>query len=141
MNITGLSPEKMTDLKVLTVCMTWANHEAPKTPKYMSELIKQTEESVEVLKKTVAGVGQQLEEMKPLKAEFINELRAMRMNATREVADIVAPLQELRQFFLGKQHEAEVARLREFVELCERLQQLKQNGTLDAVADTIIKLA
>ena len=69
MNITGLIPGEITAQKVLTVCVTWANHEAPKTPKYMSDLIKQTEESVEVLKKTVAGVGQQLEEMKPLKAE------------------------------------------------------------------------
>jgi hypothetical protein len=30
-------------------------------------------------------------------------------------------------------------RLREFVELCERLQKLKESGFLDAVADTMIK--
>ena len=35
----------------------------------------------------------------------------------------------------------EIARLKEFVDLCERLQRLKRNGVLDALAKTIIKLA
>ena len=35
----------------------------------------------------------------------------------------------------------EIARLKEFVDLCERLQRLKRDGVLDALANTIIKLA
>jgi hypothetical protein len=141
MKITGTLNPTYNAREVLNLCITWANHEAPKTPNYMSELIKQTEESVEVLKKTVAGVGQQLEEMKPLKSEFLSELRSMRMSSAREVSEMMEPLKEIREFFVGKSHEAEIARLREFIELCERLQKLKQNGFLDAVADTMIKLA
>jgi hypothetical protein len=141
MNIKGILPAKFTDRQLLIFTATWANHEKPKMQNHMSEFIEQTKESVAVLKTAVAGVGEQLEQIKPLKSEFINELRAMRMGATREAAEIIAPLQEIRQFFLGKQHDQEIARLREFVELCERLQKLKQDGFLDAVADTMIKLA
>jgi len=35
----------------------------------------------------------------------------------------------------------EIARLKEFVDLCERLQRLKRDAVLDALANTIIKLA
>ena len=35
----------------------------------------------------------------------------------------------------------EIARLKEFVDLCERLQRLKRDGVLDALANTMIKLA
>ena len=63
------------------------------------------------------------------------------MTTTTEVAAMLKPLEDVRQFFLGKDHEAEVARLREFVDLCERLQKLKQSGFLDTVADTMLKLS
>jgi hypothetical protein len=52
----------------------------------------------------------------------------------------MAALKDVRQFFLNENHETEVARLKEFVELCERLQKLKASGFLDTVADTMLKL-
>ena len=47
---------------------------------------------------------------------------------------------DVRKFFLSETHEQEIAKLREFVELAERLRALKTDGTLDRLADTILKL-
>ena len=38
-------------------------------------------------------------------------------------------------------YKEEVARLKDFVDLCERLQKLKESGFLDSVADTMLGLA
>jgi hypothetical protein len=49
-------------------------------------------------------------------------------------------LKEVRQFFLEESYETEIQRLHEFIDLCERLQALKESGFLDIVADTMLKL-
>jgi hypothetical protein len=70
----------------------------------------------------------------------LEPIRRIRFACISEVTQIMTPLKDLRQFFLSSNHEAEVARLREFVDLCERLEKLKASGFLDTVADTILKL-
>lgn len=127
--------------KVLDILVVKVNQEAPKLENTMSELLTQTEASVEALRTAVHGIGRELEELKPIKKAMIEELRSLRMTAAQEIAQAMKPLEDVRQFFIGKDHAAEVGRLREFVELCERLERLKKDGFLDAVADTIIKLA
>lgn len=127
--------------KVLDTLVIKVNHESPKLEATMSELLTQTEASVVALRTAVHGIGRELEELKPIKKAMLEELRSLRMTATHEIAQAIKPLEDVRQFFIGKSHEAEVSRLREFVELCERLERLKKDGFLDAVADTIIKLA
>lgn len=67
-------------------------------------------------------------------------LRQTRMAFDTETRLLMSSLREVRQFFLDKNHSEEVARLKEFVDLCERLQKLKESGFLDTVADTLIKL-
>ena len=74
-------------------------------------------------------------------ADRLVYLRQMRMATEQEMRALVGALREVRQFFLDKDHDAQVARLREFIDLCERLQKLKASGFLDTVADTLIKLA
>lgn len=68
------------------------------------------------------------------------ELRQTRMAFDTETRQLMSQLREVRQFFLDKDYETERTRLREFVELCERLQKLKESGFLDTVADTLLKL-
>lgn len=58
-----------------------------------------------------------------------------------ETKGLLAACADVRKFFLSDDHTKEVQRLKEFVELCERLRALKADGTLDAVADTILKLS
>ena len=71
----------------------------------------------------------------------LEKVRAWRMTVEREVQMSVRALEDLRKFFLNDQHEKEMARLNEFVRTCERLQALSDNGTLNAVADVMLKLA
>jgi hypothetical protein len=73
--------------------------------------------------------------------EFVEEIRQTRFATVAEISLMIKPLRELRQFFLGSDYATEINRLREFVELCERLVAIKQNGVLDAIADTMLKLA
>lgn len=73
----------------------------------------------------------------------LESLRAMRMAMNMEVTQITKSLEQfkdVRKFFLSDEHTQEVERLKEFVELCERLKSLKESGFLDQVADTILKL-
>jgi hypothetical protein len=109
--------------------------------KEMSTLIEDTKEAKEALRVAVEGIGENMDKIKPMKKELIDSLRGMRMTTTTEVAAMLKPLEDLRKFFLGAEHDKEIDRLREFVDLCERLQKLKESGFLDTVADTMLKLA
>lgn len=73
--------------------------------------------------------------------ERLLTLRQTRMAFDTETKVLMASLREVRQFFLDKTHEQEVVKLKEFIDLCERLKKLKESGFLDTVADTILKLA
>lgn len=109
--------------------------------KEMSTLIEDTNEAKEALRTAVEGIGENMDKIKPMKKELIENLRGMRMTTTTEVAAMLKPLEDLRKFFLGAEHDKEIARLREFVDLCERLETLKKSGFLDTVADTMLKLS
>ena len=114
---------------------------AKQVPTIMTELQEKTKEAGDVLDEAVRHCGSALEKLKPLKKDVIEELRGMRMTTTSEAAAMLKPLEEIRKFFLGDDHKQEVERLKEFVELCERLQKLKQSGFHDTDADTMLKLA
>jgi hypothetical protein len=131
LNMDGLAP----------VVADWAIQIANKIPDTMSTLIEQTVEAKTSLSLAVQGIGENAEKLKPMKQEVINELRGLRMTTTSEVAAMLKPLEDLRRFFLGADHDKEITRLREFVDLCERLEKLKQSGFLDTVADTMLKLS
>ena len=73
--------------------------------------------------------------------QSLEDMRLTRMTVNSELSQLMKPLSELRKFFLGPEHDEEIRRLKEFVELCERLQALKQSGFLDSVADTMLKLS
>lgn len=109
--------------------------------KEMSTLIEDTNEAKTALRAAIEGIGENMDKIKPMKKELIENLRGMRMTTTTEVAAMLKPLEDLRKFFLGSEHDKEIARLREFVDLCERLETLKKSGFLDTVADTMLKLS
>jgi hypothetical protein len=73
--------------------------------------------------------------------ERLKQLRIFRMSFDTETKSLMASLREVRQFFMDKTHDDEVKRLKDFVEICERLKALKDSGFLDTVADTMLKLA
>jgi len=109
--------------------------------KEMNTLIEDTIEAKQALREAVEGIGENMDKLKPMKKDLIENLRGMRMTTTTEVAAMIKPLEDLRKFFLGAEHDKEINRLREFVDLCERLEKLKKSGFLDTVADTMLKLS
>ena len=73
--------------------------------------------------------------------KILEQMRQTRVAIGTESRQLLSECGDVRKFFLSDDHEKEIAKLREFVELCERLRSLKNDGTLDKVADTILKLA
>lgn len=71
---------------------------------------------------------------------ILTDVRQWRMATDAELRKTLEGFNDVRKFFLSDDHPTQVQRLREFVELCERLQKLKESGFLDQVADTILKL-
>jgi hypothetical protein len=70
----------------------------------------------------------------------LGSVREQRIAIGSETRLLMGALKEVRQFFLEESYETEIRRLHEFIDLCERLQSLKESGFLDTVADTILKL-
>lgn len=73
--------------------------------------------------------------------ERVKQLRGYRMTIGEEIHKMMADFGEVRKFFLDNDYKAEVERLKEYVDLMERLQRLKQSGFLDQMTDTMLKLA
>lgn len=68
------------------------------------------------------------------------DIKQTRVAIEWESKALLSACKDVRQFFMDPQHAAEVERLKEFVAVVERLKALKADGTLDAIADTILKL-
>lgn len=83
-----------------------------------------------------SGVG----DLKSASDIALHDVRNIRFAVVSEVAAMTKPLADVRQFFLGADYKEQITRLKEFVDLCERLQRLKASGFLDSVADTMLRL-
>ncbi len=73
--------------------------------------------------------------------DHITTLRAARMSAVQEIALSTQALRDVRKFFMESDYHEEMRRLRDFVEVCERLKRLKDDGVLDAICDSALHLA
>ncbi len=70
----------------------------------------------------------------------IQALRSSRMACTSEVQQSLTALKDVRKFFLESDYELEMNRLERFVTVCKELKALKDDGTLDVIADTSLRL-
>jgi len=115
----------------------------------VSELPQQTENAIllkaqdarHAVNELLDGLGTDMRQFRDMTRTFVEEIRQIRMTMVTETSQMTKGLREVRQFFIGPDYKEEIARLREFVDLCERLVVLKQNGTLDAITDTMLRLA
>lgn len=110
-------------------------------PSGLTKLARAAIDGRKALDEAMQSIGKVQDDLDAKVKMFLNDLRSTRFAAVSEVSQMTQGLKDIRQFFLGQDYEAQIKRLKEFVELCERLEALKQHGTLDAIADTIIKLA
>src|SRR5688572_12091033 len=63
-------------------------------------------------------------------AKVMESIRQTRVAIGIESKKLLEECGDVRKFFLADDHAKEIARLRDFIELCERLKALKADGTL-----------
>jgi hypothetical protein len=112
-----------------------------KAPKESNPLYAKAKDARDALQELFKGIGGDLGEYQEMMSRAIEEIRQQRFAVVSETSLILKPLREIRQFFLGAEYQTELTRLKEFVELCERLNALKESGFLDRVADTMLTLS
>jgi hypothetical protein len=110
--------------------------------------IKASEQLVERSRELIATIDYLVQEIRGPWREYqefvkssLTEVREQRIALGSETRLLMGALKEVRQFFLDENYEKEINRLHEFIDLCERLKQLKESGFLDTVADTLLKLS
>jgi hypothetical protein len=110
-------------------------------PRQTNPQVKAAEDARKIISELVAGLGGEMEKFEAQAKLHVEQIRGKRMTIVAEAAQMTNALKEIRQFFLGSDYKDEVARLSEFVDLCERLNRLKESGFLDQIADTMLTLA
>jgi len=77
----------------------------------------------------------------PMLTSMVNQIRDHRMTVVNELHQALQAMRDVRKFFLEEGYEKEMKRLEEFTKACQLLREMKQDGTLDAIADVAIRLA
>ncbi len=114
--------------------------EIAKMPKETRPMVLAAQDARKIIDELTDGIGGQMEKFRADVKLYLEDIRQTRFAVVTETSNMTGPLKEVRQFFLGQDYKDQIARLREFVELCERLQKLKESGFLDKVADTMLRL-
>lgn len=112
-----------------------------KTAAELQIINDEVKESKKVLQDLYNEIRASSDLIDPLLKQQIMDMRSARMTVEREAQTMLTMMRDIRKFFLESDHKEEIQRLYEFVELCKGLQQLKQDGVLDAISDTILNLS
>jgi len=112
-----------------------------KMPRETRPMVLAAQDARSIIDELYRGIGGDMDRHRENMKNNISAIKGFKIAYVAEINTIKKELQDIRTFFVGAEHDREIARLREFVELCERISVLKKAGTLDAVAETIIKLA
>lgn len=115
--------------------------EIAKLPRETRPNVKAAEDARQIIHELIEGIGGEMEKFRADNKRYLEDIRSTRFAMVAETSQMTGALKEVRQFFLGGDYKEEIARLREFVDLCERLNALKESGFLDNVADTMLRLA
>ena len=112
-----------------------------KLPAETRPTVLAAQDARKVINELTQGMGGEMEKFRADGKVYLDDIRQTRFAVVSECSQMLKELRDVRQFFVGPDHQPQVERLKEFVDLCERLAKLKKDGTLDALADTIIKLS
>jgi hypothetical protein len=137
--MTVVDGKEMVDMDELAarICAKIENN----VPKELRALAECAVNARGMLDASISGIGRSMDEFERVTKAAGQQVRSQRMSIVSECSSVVNALKDVRQFFLGPDYEREQKRLAEFVDLCERMQRLKDSGFLDTVADTMIRLA
>jgi hypothetical protein len=109
--------------------------------KELHPAVKDAEEARATVNKLMNGIDTEMSNFRSATKTYLDDIRHTKFAVVGEANTISKELRDVRQFFLGPDYTEQVERLKEFIQLCERLKALKDSGFLDAIADTLIKLA
>lgn len=112
-----------------------------KTLKELESLEIRAQELHDSIQYLLRNFQEPFEKCNELISHQLMTLREKRFGIDAESRTLMNQLKEVRQFFLDDDYEVEIGRLSEFVGLCNQLRELKENGFLDIIADTILKLS
>jgi len=121
--------------------MSFCAEAVSKMPKETRPNVLAAQDARKIISELLEGVGLEMEKFNANSKQYLMDIRNTRFAVVSETAAMTKELKEVRQFFLGGDYKEQTARLREFVDLCERLRNLKESGFLDSVADTMLRLA
>lgn len=108
---------------------------------FLKEINEDVSESAKILQKTFNEVNSTYQVLEPLLTDMIKRIRSARQTINVELKTAMGHMKDCRKFFLEKEYETEIARLKEFIGLCERMRELANDGTLDVITDIILKFA
>lgn len=106
----------------------------------LSKITEELVTSKEALQELYNDIAVMHNTLQPQFKNVVKNLRDNRMTVTVELTKSLNMMRDVRKFFLEKEHEQEIERLKEFIVLAERLRKLLDDGTLDAVTNIILKL-
>jgi hypothetical protein len=141
MNDNGVRETLISASSVDAAVAAEAIHDAPRDVDAAEELVERAKEATDTLRILTTNLGPGWDEFEDVMKKGIAHARQTRIGMEIETRQLMASLREVRQFFLDEQHDKEIRRLREFVDLCHQLKELKDSGFLDSVADTILRLS
>jgi len=105
------------------------------------ELLRRAQDVVERMHQLQVELNDPWKEFNQWLATELERTRQTRFALEFETRQMMRQFKEVRQFFLEESYTEEIRRLAEFIDICERLKVLSEGGFLDAIADTILKLA
>lgn len=107
----------------------------------MKEADKEILETQESIGEQIRKVSNEMQDLLCVLQQHTVKVREQRMSVVADTDRTIRAMAEVRKFFLGSDYAKEMERLETFVRVCERMEELKRNGTIDAVSDIMLKLA
>jgi hypothetical protein len=128
------------DNDATTMCKTMANHvimEAHGAPEKLKGLSEETIEARRILMEAVSGIGQDALKFEELSIPLLKSVREWKGALVVETRQAITAMRDMRAFVSEAKHDKELCQLKEFVDLCERIEKLRTNGTLGFVVEAL----
>lgn len=106
----------------------------------IDETREDIKKSTEALQKAYNELIRMHDILAPKLLELSKDLRQKRTSLNTEFRLSLALFKDIRKFFIEKDHSLQINNINEFMEVCEHLKELIDNGTMDAITDAILKL-
>lgn len=139
--VTGPLPGRKKQKDIDTELVSLSANRFAKNVENTEALVKRANDATDAIEYICTHFKKEWLDFDDFITNALTKSRATKVAFEIENRQLLASLRDVREFFLDDKHAVEVAKLKEFVELCERLQKLKASGFLDVVADTILKLS